>query len=146
MQRPEYESMYALEDTHWWFVGRQKLAITLIKQWITFNPDAYILDVGCGTGGNVQALSNYGNAVGLDISPIAVDFARRRQLPNLLQGSGLTLPYPDNSFDLVTIFDVLYHQWITDDTQALLEFYRKKVADDCFERGRTSDCFSQRLG
>ncbi len=124
MERSEYESMYELEDIHWWFVGRQRLALTLVEQWITFNPDARILDVGCGTGGNVQALSRYGKSTGLDISPIALDFARRRQLPRLLQGSGLALPYADNSFDLVTIFDVLYHRWITDDTQALQELYR----------------------
>jgi len=125
MQRPEYESMYQLEDSHWWFVGRQRLAFTLIKQWITIDPArAFILDVGCGTGGNVQALGQWGRAVGLDISPIALDFARRRQLPYLMQGSGLTLPYASHAFDLVTIFDVLYHRWITDDTQALAELYR----------------------
>lgn len=124
MERPEYESMYALEDYHWWFVGRQKLALTLIDEWMTLGPNANILDVGCGTGGNVKVLSRYGHAVGLDISPLALEFARRRQLPCLLQGSGLTLPYTNNSFDLITIFDVLYHRWITDDSQALKEFYR----------------------
>ncbi len=124
MERPEYESMYELEDNHWWFVGRQNLALALIDQWITFKPDAHILDVGCGTGGNVQALSQYGKATGLDISPIALDFARRRQLSYLLQASGLTLPYADKTFDLVTIFDVLYHRWITDDSQAMREIYR----------------------
>ena len=124
MELPEYESMYLLEDKHWWFVGRQKLALTLIDEWIPLNPNAHILDVGCGTGGNVNALSRYGKAVGVDISPIALAFARRRRLPYLLQGSGLTLPYTNATFDLVTIFDVLYHRWITDDAQALQEFYR----------------------
>ena len=41
-------------------------------------PEAAILDVGCGTGGNLQALASYGQVVGLDISPIAIEFARRR--------------------------------------------------------------------
>ncbi len=124
MERPEYESMYELEDIHWWFVGRQQLALTLIDHWLELKPEAYILDVGCGTGGNVQALSNYGNAIGLDINPIAIDFARRRQLSYLLQGSGVTLPYGNHTFELVTIFDVLYHRWIRDDIQALQELYR----------------------
>ncbi len=124
MERPEYESMYELEDTHWWFVGRQQLALALIDQWITFSPSPRILDVGCGTGGNVQALAQYGTSLGLDISSTALEFARKRQLPYLFQASGVTLPYVDNSFGLVTIFDVLYHQWITDDSQALQELYR----------------------
>ncbi len=124
MDRPEYESMYELEDHHWWFVGRRCLALTLIEQWIEFFPGSRILDVGCGTGGNLEALARYGAVHGLDINPIAVDFARRRPLPNLNQASGLALPYPANSFDLVTIFDVLYHRWIVDDGTAINELYR----------------------
>lgn len=124
MDRPEYESMFALEDTHWWFVGRRQLAHTLIRQWIDFLPDARILDVGCGTGGNLQTFCRYGQVHGLDISPIAIDFARRRPLTRLLQASGLSIPYPDQSFQLVTIFDVLYHRWIIDDERAIFELYR----------------------
>jgi ubiquinone/menaquinone biosynthesis C-methylase UbiE len=124
MERPEYESMYALEDNHWWFVGRRRLAFSLIDQWLTLTPNANILDVGCGTGGNAAALAKYGRPTGLDLSPIALDFARRRQLCRLSQGSGLALPYASNTFELVTIFDVLYHRWITDDEQAIQELYR----------------------
>lgn len=116
--------MFALEDTHWWFVGRRNMAQTLIEQWIDVSPGIRILDVGCGTGGNLQMLTRYGQAYGLDINPIAVDLARRRPLPNLMQASGLSLPYPDRSFELVTIFDVLYHRWIISDERAISELYR----------------------
>lgn len=124
MDWPEYESMYELEDSHWWFVGRRRLSFAVLRQWVDFPPGAYILDVGCGSGGNVAALNQYGTAIGLDLSPIALHFAQLRRLPALTQGSGLTLPYPDNTFTLVTAFDVLYHRWITDDRQALQEIYR----------------------
>jgi len=124
MNRPEYESMFELEDSHWWFVGRRKLALALIDQFIQFKPGARLLDVGCGTGGNLQSLAGYGQAHGLDINPIAVSLARLRPLPQLSQASGLAVPYPDNTFELVTIFDVLYHRWIVDDAAALNELYR----------------------
>ncbi len=124
MDRPEYESSYQLEDSHWWFVGRRNLALSLIETWVTLGPSPLILDVGCGTGGNLQAMKPYGRVVGLDISPIAIDFARRRPLPRLMQASGLSLPFDKDTFDLITIFDVLYHRWITDDSQALGEIYR----------------------
>ena len=123
MERPEYESMHALEDSHWWFVSRRRLAFSLIDQWLTLPPNASILDVGCGTGGNAEALVKYGCPTGLDLSPIALDFARRR-ICRLSQGSGLTLPYASNTFELVTIFDVLYHRWITNDEDAIRELYR----------------------
>lgn len=124
MHRPEYEASYTLEDTHWWFVSRRQLTASLIEKWITFNSEANILDIGCGTGGNLQLLAQYGKATGLDLSPIALDFARRRQLPQLMQGSVLRLPYANDSFELVTTFDVLYHRWIIDDNCAIREIYR----------------------
>jgi ubiquinone/menaquinone biosynthesis C-methylase UbiE len=100
------------------------LAFILIEQWVPLRPESFILDIGCGSGGNVKKLNRYGRAIGLDLSPIALYFARQRHLPHLTQGSGLSLPYPDKTFDLVTVFDVLYHRWITDDKQALQEIYR----------------------
>lgn len=124
MNWPEYQSMYELEDKHWWFVGRQRLSFMLIEQWVPLHPESCILDVGCGSGGNVKTLNRYGRAIGLDLSPIALNFANLRHLPRLIEASGLRLPCPDETFDLVTVFDVLYHRWITDDKEALREIYR----------------------
>jgi SAM-dependent methyltransferase len=116
--------MYELEDSYWWFVGRRRFATMLIERWLTPDPDARILDVGCGTGGNLASLARWGPAVGVDLSPLALDFARRRELPGLAQASGLALPYPNNTFSLVTAFDVMYHRWVTDDQRAMRECHR----------------------
>ncbi len=124
MERPEYEKMYELEDSYWWFVGRRRLAEELIERWVTPTPGSLILDVGCGTGGNLAFLSQWGQGVGVDLSPLALDFARRRELPGLVQASWLALPYPNDTFSLVTAFDVLYHRWVTDDEQAIRECHR----------------------
>jgi len=61
--------------------------------------------------------------VGVDISAEAVQFCRRRGVP-VVRASLLSLPFPDQSFDLVTSFDVLYHRWVTNDRTALLELVR----------------------
>ena len=41
-----------------------------------------------------------------------------------MQASGLKLPYVSNTFNLVTLFDVLYHRWIADDNCVIREAYR----------------------
>ena len=125
MEWPEYERMYQVEDSHWWFVSRRKSASVLIERWVTLGcSKQYILDIGCGTGGNLTFLARWGHGTGIDLSPLALSLACRRNLPRLAQASGLALPYPDYTFDLVTLFDVLYHRWITDDDRAIHEAYR----------------------
>ncbi|GIK36689.1 MAG: type 11 methyltransferase [Chloroflexota bacterium] len=124
MEWPEYERMYQVEDSHWWFVGRRQLAQVLIEQCSASHPKQRILDIGCGTGGNLAFLARWGDGCGVDLSPLALSLACRRRLPRLAQASGLALPYADQSFDLVTLFDVLYHRWISDDDQAVREAYR----------------------
>ena len=69
-------------------------------------------------------LQRYGVAVGLDISNFGLRFAAQRGSGPLLQGSALRLPFADDSFDLVTGFDVLYHEQVNDDLVALREFHR----------------------
>lgn len=124
MKPAEYGLMYQVEDHHWWFVSRRRLAMRLLDQTPGLEPEAPILDIGCGTGGNLESLRLRGKAMGMDLSATALQLAHRRNLSRLLQGSALVLPYADQSFALVTAFDVLYHRWITDDQLALAEIYR----------------------
>lgn len=67
-----------------------------------------VLDVGCGTGRNANALSELGNrVVGIDIAPTAIRLARERARGGAgaatYQVGDIGAPYPflDASFDLV---------------------------------------------
>jgi SAM-dependent methyltransferase len=120
-----YAEYFALEDKHWWFVGRRRLLLKLLGR--VFRPadsDARreILDVGCGTGTMLQHLSAYGNTTGADADAEAVYFCRKRGLENVLQLTDATLPFEPGSFDLVTVLDVLEH--IDDDLGMLREVFR----------------------
>ena len=61
----------------------------------------------------------------MDVSPRAIEAARRRAPnghPEFLVTSGFELPFPDDSFDLVTTFQVLEH--VPDPTAFLQEIKR----------------------
>lgn len=122
MEKIEYQKMYELEDGFWWFKAKRFFIRTILSK-IT-QAKKQILDIGCGTGKNLEMLSSYGSVAGLDISSTALKFCRRRGLKNLKLGSANKLPYKDSSFDLVTVFDVLYHQGIKNDEKVLKDILR----------------------
>ena len=87
-----------------------------------------VLDVGCNTGyGTVQLTGGARRVVGVDVSPRAIETARRRALhgvPEFKMTEGRDLPFADASFDLVTSFQVLEH---VPDAPAMLSELRRVV-------------------
>src|SRR5689334_8824306 len=108
MEAHHYPILFEVEEKHWWYVGRRQIIASLIERMsATLNKsNPKILDVGCGTGGNLKMLGAYGNAEGVDISQDAVDFCRERGLDSVKLGAAEQLPYEDNSFDIITALDV----------------------------------------
>jgi ubiquinone/menaquinone biosynthesis C-methylase UbiE len=71
-------------------------------------PRGNVLDVGCGTGRFLATLPNRYERVGLDLSPGMLARARAKGL-EVVQASSERIPFPDDSFDLVTTFAVIHH-------------------------------------
>ncbi len=123
MEQHTYAIMNRVEDSHWWFVGRRAILESFLQGIIEKikieNPR--ILDVGCGTGANLEMLANFGEAEGVDVSDDALEFCR---LKNLKATKGLAeeLPFADESFDVVTALDVVEH--LDDDIAGLKEMHR----------------------
>ena len=124
MQQHTYSIMYEVEETHWWFVGRRRILKEIIAQIVSKFPATKprILDVGCGTGANLEMLSEFGEAEGVELSDDALEFCRARGLTSVRQGEAEQLPYDDQSFDLVTALDLVEH--LDDDVQGLREMGR----------------------
>jgi ubiquinone/menaquinone biosynthesis C-methylase UbiE len=119
----EYERMYRLEDSYWWFVGRHDLVLTFLHK--TFGPPPNtlrILDIGCGTGAMSQKMTAWGEVTSADFSPLALDFCRRRRLTRVCEADAMDLPFEDDLFDVIVALDILEH--LPDDCAAMREFHR----------------------
>lgn len=133
MQKHTYAIMREIEASHWWFVGRRRIIRSFLERlyrdrdWGRSNNAGQrvaleILDVGCGTGANLEMLSRFGRVQGVDVSAEAVSFCRARGLPSVRQAAAEELPYEDSAFDLLTCLDVLEH--LDDDLAGLKEMGR----------------------
>lgn len=107
MQSAEYDRMFALEGEHWWFVGRRGLALKLLDR--SARPGGRCLDLGCGTGAVLGELARRGPATGLDRSPLALAYSRRRGLARLVRGDAEALPFGAETFDAIVSLDLFEH-------------------------------------
>lgn len=112
------------EERHFWFRGFRWFVRPLIHRALAHTRSALVLDCGCGTGTNLQLFDAYGAAYGFDLSPTGLQMARARGRTRLVRATIAEVPFPDDTFDLVTSFDVLYA--LDDDAEhrAIREMFR----------------------
>ena len=122
MEKEEYRKHFELEESFWWFMGRREIILNVLKR--IKRKKLKILDVGCGTGFNLQIFQNYGTSFGCDISKEALDYCLKRSLEKVVQADGQKLPFRTGSFDLVILLDVLYHKRVKSDIKVLQEVSR----------------------
>jgi SAM-dependent methyltransferase len=86
---------------------------------------AHILDAGCGVGDMLGLLQKNYRVVGIDSSEEAISYCTQR-VPgiSLIRGDVTLMPFENESFDGIVSLDVLYHEWVRNDAEALGEMYR----------------------
>ena len=97
MDRLIYDRIRELETDHWWFVGRRRILRSLLKR-LAPPAGARILEVGCGAGGNVPLLREFGDVKALEPDDESRAYASDRLglkidtgLSRLHEGTGLGL-------------------------------------------------------
>jgi len=122
MDKDYYKSYFELERNHWWFLARNKIIIAQAKNCINKISSPEILNVGAGTGRTSELLNSLGEVKSLEPDPYCVNILRDELKMDVVQGTATSLPYEDNSFDLVCALDVIEH--IKDDAAAVRELFR----------------------
>lgn len=124
MELDAYKEMAATEDRHWWFRGRRQVLESLLEG-LALPSDAEILEIGSGTGGNLDLLQRFGRVKAVEMNDYAREFARERQagrIPILAGSLPGAIPIAEASQDLICLFDVLEH--VAEDQAALATIRR----------------------
>jgi SAM-dependent methyltransferase len=124
MEKDEYRKHFELEESFWWFRGRRKILLSLLRSHRMPDLPLVWLDAGCGTGFNMTFFAPFGPVFGCDFSEEALAFCRKRGLKNLARADVQRLPYKNEAFDAASLLDVLYHKNIFDDVAALKDVHR----------------------
>lgn len=121
MQDLMYDLHREHQATHWWFTARREIVLDLLRRQVTragMQPPLRLADVGCGAGGILPWLGEFGHAFGIDPSPAAIEYARGIGVdvrPGGLPDSlGIDAGRP---VDVVLLLDVLEH--VDDDALSL---------------------------
>lgn len=122
--------------------GRWEKVARLMVEHYSLKPGDRVLDVGCGKGFLLYDFTKVVPGIevaGIDISSYAVEDARSEVKPYLQVGHAKSLPFEDDSFDLVISINTLHNLYCNELYPALKEMQRvgKKHKYICVESYRS---------
>ena len=107
--------------------GRWRAVAALLAKQYQLKPGQRVLDIGCGKGFLLYDLMQEVPGLevcGLDVSTYAIEHAKEEVKPFLQAGHAKSLPFPDQSFDLVISINTLHNLFCYELDAALREMQR----------------------
>jgi SAM-dependent methyltransferase len=129
MDKELFIQMSELEDHHWWFSGRRDIIRHVIGS-LALPKVAKILEIGCGTGGNLSMLSEFGEVSAMECDETARTLVELNRKISVSKGClPDDIPFKPAQFDLVVLLDVLEH---LDDEIACLKALSGTMAEGAY--------------
>jgi SAM-dependent methyltransferase len=124
MERIVYDRMAELDSRHWWYRARREILARVIETRVKPPAGARILEIGCGTGHNLEMLARFGT-----VDAVEMDDAARAVASDRLGRPALMATLPalegveSGAYDLVALLDVLEH--VEEDRASLASIARR---------------------
>ena len=103
-----------------WFRSKRDLINILMNK--IGRKNLKILNIGAGTGADLEIMNRFGNIYIIDVNKKALDLIPSNLYSEKKVCDATALPYPNDFFDIVCSFDVFEH--IENDKKAVLEAHR----------------------
>ncbi len=124
MDRAVFDRMAELDQNHWWFTARRRILDQVIRRVVRPPAAARILELGCGTGHNLDMLGAFGTVEASELDDHARDLAAKRLERAIEQAALPDLSrFPADSYDVVALLDVLEH--VVDDKGSLSAIFTR---------------------
>jgi SAM-dependent methyltransferase len=122
-----YATLDAVQERHWWYQARRTILERVLEGvYAEGVPSGTLYDLGCGVGANLSVLEKFGPTQGVDMSPEAIEFCKRRGRSNVAVADLNVLQgIPDSSASVVVLADVIEH---LDDERPCLAAARRALA------------------
>jgi len=112
-----FDRLAEQESKHWWFRARRQILDSLIRRYAYRGDPLKILEAGCGTGGNLTMLSEFGEVHAFELDSDACKAARSKGFTVEEGALPAAHPFTTETFDLIVLFDVLEH--VREDQESL---------------------------
>lgn len=123
MREEYYYRIFDMEDKRWWSVARRSIIEKVLKC-LKLNNGIDIMELGCGSGGNLELLSRFGNVFAMDSDSLALKLAKTRKVGIIKKGTlPDDIPFGSKQFEIITLLDVLEH--IDNELSALLRIKKR---------------------
>lgn len=123
MKAEVYQNLFEVEQKHWWYVARREILNEIIR-YFNLPSNASLLELGSGTGGNLEMLSQWGKLDAIEMSQQAITLTHERFNNRFRIWQGYLpdhLPSINKTYDLICMLDVLEH--IKHDRESLVKIH-----------------------